>query len=369
MREPAPLTPEPVGVAQRPLLVRAAQRRLFMTAIVGFATAVVVVAQRQAFVAAARRAVRVHPALLAVAVLLEALSMAAAAELQRRLLSAGGVRARRGTLLALVWATNAVAAALAAGAAASTVYSYRHLTKRGTPPLVAGWLLGVAGALSGAALALFVVVGLQLRGLLSRCTAEDVFEVAALTGVLATSVGVLAWLSAQPRRLATVQRHVHHLIVVVRRRPHGWVRAEGWSAVQPSISLSRRGWGLVASLAVLTWGADSAVLALSLAAVGAHPHWRALVLAYALSQLAVSLPALPGSLGIAEGSLVVVLACAGVRAQDALAAALLYRLASFWLQLPPGCVAWVRLRKARPFERERPESGPPRDTVELLPVC
>src|SRR5262249_53078590 len=121
--------------------------------------------------------------------------------------------------------------------------------------------------------------------------------------------------------------------------------APSWTA----IVLSRRGWGTVTALSLLNWVADAGVLAVSLAAVGAHPRWSALVLAYALSQLAISMPVLPGSLGIAEGSLVVVLVCTGVRAPDALAATLVYRLASFWLQLPVGWLAWLWLRHPRPF--------------------
>jgi uncharacterized membrane protein YbhN (UPF0104 family) len=161
------------------------------------------------------------------------------------------------------------------------------------------------------------------------------------------SVWLLARASASPGLLLAAQQHVRRLAAkpkISRTGDHS-PSARSWAA----IALPPRDWGAVTVLAVLNWSADGAVLAVSLAAVGAHVRWSALVLAYALSQVATLLPVLPGSLGVAEGSLVVVLVCAGVRSPDAFAATLVYRLASFWLQLPLGWVAWERLRHVRPF--------------------
>ena len=337
-----------------------------MQTIVVGGSGILIVTQRRSLLAAAGRAGRAPLGLLIVALSLEALSLAAAAELQRRLLSGTGVRARLGTLLALVWASNAVGAALPVGAAASTVYSYRQLTRRGAPPMVAGWLLAASGALSGVALALLVVIGAQLRGLLSACTAEDIAELTALIGVVSACVGVLAWVSARPAHLAVLERRVH-------RARAGLARLRGRTpktpTLLPPIELPGREWAAVTVLAVVNWAADGAVLAVSVAAIGGHLRWSTLVFAYALSQVAASMPLLPGSLGIAEGSLVVVLVCAGVRAPDALAATLVYRLASFWLQLLPGWAAWARLRHVRPFEDTRPGARTPgRAKVNIAPA-
>ncbi len=296
------------------------------------------------------------PPLLVAALGLEVLSLVATAELQRRLLSGGGIRARLASLLAMVWAGNAVSAAVPAGAVASTVYGYRQLTRRGAPSALAGWLLVATGALSAAALALVAVVGVQLRGLLSTCTVEDVAEVTALVGVVVGSVWVLAWASGRPGRLAVMERALKRvgercaprLPTSLRRS-----RADASTARDqpvPSFALPGCQWVAVASLAVVNWAADAAVLAVSVVAVGAHLPWRGLVLAYALSQVATSLPLLPGSLGVAEGSLAVGLVCAGLAAPDALAATLTYRLASFWLQLPAGWAAWAWLRRPTPFQ-------------------
>jgi uncharacterized membrane protein YbhN (UPF0104 family) len=300
--------------------------------------------QRHAVLDAAARLGRVSPPLLLVALLFEAVSLTAAAELQRRLLSGGGVRTRLRSLLALVWASNAVGAVLPAGAAASTVYTYRQLTRRGAPSTVVGWLLATSGVISGAALALLVVVGAQLRGVLSRCSAVDALEVVASMGAVVGTIGVLAWASAHPGRITAVARRA--------RRPRPRSRVGGPAPDRrriselPPVALSGGAWATIGALAVANWAADGAVLAVSLVAVGARPYWCGVVFAYALSQVAASVPLLPGSIGVAEGSLVVALMCAGVGAPEALAATLLYRVASFWLQLPPGAAAWAALRHA-----------------------
>jgi uncharacterized protein (TIRG00374 family) len=324
------------------------------------AVAVAGAGQRHALFVALGRAGQVSLAVLGVGVLFEAASFAAMAELQRRLLSGGGVRARFATLMALVWASNAVGAVLPAGSAASSVYSYRHLTRRGTPAALAGWLLAASGVLSIAALGLVVVVGAQLRGLLSACPAVDTVEMIALVALLVTSVVVLARASARPRRLAALVARVRNGAMACRRVAQRAPLAPTRSMSNAELTLSARAWATVAFLAILNWAGDGAVLAVSVTAVGAHPRWLALVLAYAVSQLAVSLPLLPGSIGIAEGSLTLALVCAGVRAPDALAATLIYRLASFWLQLPPGWAAWAWLKHPQSFDQvTTPRCAPP----------
>jgi uncharacterized protein (TIRG00374 family) len=326
-------------------------RRLFGV-LAALAVVIVAILQWHALAAAISRLNRVPLLLLGAAVGLEVLSLSATAALQRRLLAGGGVHVRLQSLLALVWASNAVGASLPAGAAASTIYTYRHLTRRGTPSKVAGWLLVATGIVSFAALALLLDVGVQLRGLLSGCTADDALELVALTGAVVGMIVLLARISGRPPGLGRLARWLHH----VTASPQEFDRTSGLAECAgalnpPAVALRGPAWGAVLMLGILNWVADGAVLAISLHAVGASIPWRGFVLAYGLSQLSASAPILPGSIGIAEGSLVVVLVCAGVSAPDALAATVMYRLASFWLQLPPGWAAWARLRRSLPFDQ------------------
>jgi uncharacterized protein (TIRG00374 family) len=56
------------------------------------------------------------------------------------------------------------------------------------------------------------------------------------------------------------------------------------------------------------------------------------------------IPLTPGGLGFVEAGLVGTLTLAGVHANDALTATLLYRLVSYWLPLPAGGIAYLLFR-------------------------
>ena len=98
-------------------------------------------------------------------------------------------------------------------------------------------------------------------------------------------------------------------------------------------------------LATANWAADILALAIAFVALGLDVPWQGLLLAYAITQLATSVPLLPGSLGVAEGSMAAALVCSGVHPTAALAGVLVYRLVSFWLVLPAGWLAWTWLRR------------------------
>ena len=122
--------------------------------------------------------------------------------------------------------------------------------------------------------------------------------------------------------------------------------------------MSVMGWMGVSSVGLANWLADGAVLAASFVVLGLRVPWPALLLAYVVSQVAASLPVL-GCVGLVEASLTVALVCSGVRPDNALAAALLYRLVGFWSTLPVGWLAWSWLRR-----RDQPKAVLSADTRE-----
>jgi uncharacterized protein (TIRG00374 family) len=105
----------------------------------------------------------------------------------------------------------------------------------------------------------------------------------------------------------------------------------------------------VTGLALANWLADAAVLAVSIHAAGAAVPWRALLLVYGSGIAAQSLNITPGGLGVTEGALGLALVATGLHANQALAAILLYRLASFWLVALAGWLVllWLQHRKGR----------------------
>ncbi len=107
----------------------------------------------------------------------------------------------------------------------------------------------------------------------------------------------------------------------------------------------------VTGLGLANWLADAAVLAVSIRAAGAAIPWHDLLLVYGSGIAAQSLNITPGGLGVAEGTLSVALVASGLRASQALAAVLLYRLASFWLVAFAGWLVFLWLRRPGPARR------------------
>ena len=107
-------------------------------------------------------------------------------------------------------------------------------------------------------------------------------------------------------------------------------------------------------LALANWLADAAVLAVSIRAAGAAVPWHDLLLVYGTGIAAQSLNITPGGLGVTEGTLSLALVATGLGASQALAAVLLYRLASFWLVALAGWLV-AALAAASPCPGAEPE--------------
>jgi putative heme transporter len=114
-------------------------------------------------------------------------------------------------------------------------------------------------------------------------------------------------------------------------------------------------------IATVTWGfmnwiLDCGCLVVSFYALGVAVPWRGLLLAYGAGQLAANLPITPGGLGVVEGSITVALVAYGGLETSTVAAVVLYRIISFWGELPIGWVAWALLSRKR--RRRHHEDAP-----------
>ncbi|HZL63983.1 MAG TPA: flippase-like domain-containing protein [Thermoleophilia bacterium] len=93
------------------------------------------------------------------------------------------------------------------------------------------------------------------------------------------------------------------------------------------------------------WLLDLSALLIALAAVGARPRASVVLLAYVVAAFLGMIPITPGGLGFVEAGLLGTLGLAGIGTEQAVLATLIYRLASYWLPMPTGAVAYALFRR------------------------
>jgi pimeloyl-ACP methyl ester carboxylesterase/uncharacterized membrane protein YbhN (UPF0104 family) len=356
-----------LGTAAAPAPRRRGRRHGARTAAAGVtlaavtAVAVAGVAERTAVAASFTVLDHLQWLWIPAALLLESVSMAAVAIMLRKLLAAGGASVGIRPMLATAYAANAVSVSVPlAGPTLATAFTFRRFTRQGADAPLAGWSLLAGGVISSAAAALIVVGGGLASGNIL------VTAVTVPVGVLAVAVLVAAVAAARRPRLRGALERAAGWMLRRGSRMLRWPAAEpgqtiaAWAQRLGSLRLPPSGWLTAAGLALANWLADAAVLAVSIRAAGATVPWHDLLLVYGSGVAAQSLNITPGGLGIAEGSLSLALVATGLGASQALAAVLLYRLASFWLVALAGwlVVFWLRRPRARRGSGPGPGPGP-----------
>ena len=244
-------------------------------------------------------------------------------------------------------AGNAITNILPAGDAAGAAVQYRMLAASGIPTdtavggLTAFSLLGVGGLL---ALPLFalpaILFGAPVRNGLVAAAFIGIAGFVLFAGfgvvVLATDRW-LAWLGRNAQRLRNA--------VLPRRRPLVDLERRLLRERDLIRSVLGRKWRDAVLLSAGRLAFDYLCLLGALRATGSHPRPALVLLAFAVSGVIGLVPITPGGLGIIEATLSALLVLAGVRVGDALLATLAYRVASYWLPLLAGPVAYALFRR------------------------
>lgn len=89
---------------------------------------------------------------------------------------------------------------------------------------------------------------------------------------------------------------------------------------------------------------DYLTLLAALQAIGCRPQPAPILVAYAVAGIIGLIPITPGGLGIVEASMTGLLVLAGVTTSQAVLATLIYRIASYWLPLCAGPIAYGLFR-------------------------
>jgi len=236
---------------------------------------------------------------------------------------------------------NAISKVLPGGAATGGVLQGRMLVVAGRPAGEVTSALSATGLMTtGVLLAIPVltvptlIIGppparqLQLGLLVSVVLA---------VAVMALGTAVLKW----DRFVTWIGRAAGHLVHLVRRRVSVDAVASTFHAERDQVAAAFTGrWTRSLGAAAASRMLDYAALVAALHAVGAEIRPARVLLAYVVAMALGMVPITPGGLGIVEAGLTTWLVLSGVDAQAAVVATLLYRLASYWLPIPLGALAW-----------------------------
>jgi uncharacterized protein (TIRG00374 family) len=247
-------------------------------------------------------------------------------------------------------AGNAVTNVLPAGDAAGAAVQFRMLANAGIESdtaaggMTAASLLNLGGLLTLPVLTLPVVLGgagvsrgLQHTALLGLVFFA-VFTVAGIV-VMATDRPLVLLGRAGQRLWNSLPGHLPKVTGLDRRL------LSQRDAIRSTLG---RNWRQAVLLSVGRLGFDFLSLVAALRATAAHPRPSLVLLAYAAAAIVALVPLTPGGLGIVEASLAGLLVLAGVPGGQAVVATLAYRLASYWLPVVVGSIAYVFFRRRYP---------------------
>ncbi len=304
--------------------------------------------QRNALVSAGQLFPHLRWAWVGIAAVFEGLSIVALAELNRRLLRAGGIRSGVRAMTEATLAANALSVSLPGGVAVAAPWFFNQLRRRGADGARAGWVVVTSGALSAFALFVILIAAIELGGSHGPTAA---LRPVVLGFAFAVPLGLAVVAAVRRRSGLSRLRHRLPARLALSGALPTWVgRAwNGIRVVRPTLAT----WGVSLALAVLNWLADCACLLASFWALGVTVPWQGLLIAYGGAALASSLPITPGGLGVVEGGIALTLVAYGSSMKAALATALLYRVLSFWVMVPLGWTAWGHLSLRRTRARSR----------------
>ncbi|MET0422816.1 MAG: YbhN family protein [Actinoplanes sp.] len=263
---------------------------------------------------------------LAAAVLGQFLSQAAFARQQRALLSAFAVQVSRGDALAITYSRSAMSMVLPAGSAMSAAFALRQYRRRGASTSAAATVMVLSAMVS--------VVGLAL--LYAGTIGPGALP---LIGALAVLSGVLVLLRRRPA--ADAEKPARE----ARWRWVGRALAQVRVIAAQTRSVRSRHWAAAIAFAVLNWLLDLGCLVTVAHAVDLPLGFFPLATVYLAVQVVRQIPLTPGGVGLIEASLLTGLVAAGAPQASAAAVVLGYRVVSFWLLLPAGLFAYLRLNR------------------------
>lgn len=287
-----------------------------------------------------------NPFLLGLGFLAEMASLLCVAHLIRTLLPTTS-RPSLWTVQRIVLAARGVSRVVPGGSAVGGVVTYRLLRRVGVPTSEAGFSVGTQGLESAAVLVILLFVALlasiPISGLSPAYLGATIIGLIVLTAI---GIAVVA-ITRGEERAVDVARRVGTMIRVV--NPDAIEGALRTLASQlADLTGDRRELARHAAWSAAYWLLGAVSLWVFLAAYG---HWTridGLIVAFALANVAATIPLTPGGLGVMEITLVASLVGFGVPPSIAFVGVASWRLINFWLPIPVGAACYLSLRVGRP---------------------
>jgi uncharacterized protein (TIRG00374 family) len=239
-------------------------------------------------------------------------------------------------------ASNAFGRVMPGGGAAGAALQYRLLVRGGLDgPSVASGLTATQ-LVSTAVLAAMPL--LSLPAIIGGSAVDRGLVHAAVVGVAAfvlilTATGLLLGSDRALRAVATAAQWARTRVLRGREPVHD-LPDRLVAQRNAMVRVLGKRWWLALTTAAGRSLLDFLALLCALSAVGTAPRPGLVLLAYVAASLLGMIPITPGGLGFVEAGLTTMLALAGVPPGDAVVATLAYRLASYWLPLVVGAVAY-----------------------------
>jgi uncharacterized protein (TIRG00374 family) len=260
-----------------------------------------------------------------------------------------------GAPVSFLWATAVAATSLHQLVPAAGATGYAFLTyafrRRGVPGGKAS-LIALVDTLSySASLATLVVVSLVYLAIGGSLEVGRVAIVFAPGAALVAVAAALYRLQRDRRRFVPlVLRSKDRVAVLFRRR---WsdepIRKffEEYYEGKRLIGRRRGAFGRMLALQFLAIGGDVAALYMAFVAIGVRPHPWTVLMAFVVAMSGAAVIGAPGGGGSFETIMSAFFATHGLRAEQGIAGAVLYRIVAFWLPVAITQVVLFRLRRRR----------------------
>lgn len=272
---------------------------------------------------------------------LEAASLACFWQLERLLLGS----TRWFAIATAQLSGNAVAKVLPGGAATGGALQYRMLVHVGERPGEVATAVATADVID--AVTVLALPVLALPAILGGSGAAPGLANAALLGAGTLMVALVAALALlrSDRLVRGVATFVERFRGRLHRPPDDGLAGRLLRRRDDLRTTLRARWRPSLAAASGNWAFDFLALITAIAAVDeGFPNPGLVLLAYVAAQVMVVLSPTPGGIGFVEATLTGFLVLAGVPHGSAVLATLAYRLASFWLPMPAGGIAYLLFR-------------------------